>query len=608
MAATKNKYRLEIEAPANGRVGKSTITALDAGGKVAATDKADLQSGSERQKVAQRLAKSLKVRPERLGRQLETAWNEALDRYRRFREQAAAGSPEAAAVETVELLDAGPAALGRPLGLVGGVSHAAAWLTRRREVSRSVDPGTGAATEHDPPKVTTEDVLLVVSRDGRCFAEAHVPGARPLCELGLEVRLPAAPPPGRGWSGAGVKRYLGGERPDPAQVFGRIAEVVDRFVDFDRSLADQPVMCELTACYVLASYLLDAFNVVGYLWPNGERGCGKTQFLQAVAELAYLGQLILAGSSYPTLRDLADYGATLAFDDAEAVMDVRRTDPDKRTLLLAGNRRGATVAVKELEPDGQRWRTRHVSTFCPRLFSAIRLPDEVLGSRSIIVPLVRSGDDRRAKSNPMDPEDWPCDRRRLVDDLWAVGLQHLPELPAFDRRAAAAATLSGRNLDPWRPILAVALWLQERHADDGLYDRMEKLSRDYNDTERGEYEEGDHTRVLFRALLKTAADPAGVVTIRPKDVAAAMNAIAAEDDLAEGDKPYTSARRVGWVLKRQRFRRPKERSEKGKVWQATAEEIRRSACAYGVTAGGAAGGAGPGPGPEVETPPDVSVF
>jgi hypothetical protein len=586
MATTKTKYRLEIQAPANGKVGKSVVTVLDAGGKVVTTDKGDLQSAAEREKVAKRLAKRLGLAPEAVRGQLETAWNEAQDRYRQFREQAEAGSPEAAAVETVRLLDAAPATLRRPLSLAGGTSYAAAWLTQERTTSRSIDRDTGAAVEHHPPRVSTEEVLLVVARDGRCFAESGVAGARPPAELGLEVRLPAAPPPGRGWSGAGVKRYLGGERPDPAEVFGRVAEVVDRFLDFDRSLAGQPVMCELAACYVLASYLLDAFNVVGYLWPNGESGAGKTTLLQVVTETAYLGQLILAGSSYPTLRDLADYGATLAFDDAEAVMDVRRADPDKRTLLLAGNRRGAAVAVKELEPDGQRWATRYVDAFCPRLFSAIKLPDEVLGSRSIIVPLVRSGDEKRAKANPMDPEDWPCDRRRLVDDLWAVGLRHLPELAAFDRRAAAAAALSGRNLDPWRPILAVALWLQEAHAEDGLYDRMEQLSRDYQEHERGEYEQGDQTRVLFRALLAQAGglDPAATVTISPKDVAAAMNGIAADENLTDGDKPYTTARRVGWLLKRQRFRRPQARSVRGKQWESTAAEITRWARAYGVRA------------------------
>src|SRR5262249_22319572 len=159
-----------------------------------------------------------------------------------------------------------------------------------------------------------------------------------------------------------------------------------RYMDFRRSLTSQETMCELVACYILGTYLLDAFGVVGYLWPNGDKGCGKSNFLYVITELAYLGQVILAGSSYAALRALDDYGATLAFDDAEGVMDIKRTDPDKRALLLAGNRRGASVTVKE--PAGDRgWVTRYIHAFCPRLFSAIKLPDEVLESRSIIIPL-----------------------------------------------------------------------------------------------------------------------------------------------------------------------------------------------------------------------------
>jgi hypothetical protein len=43
--------------------------------------------------------------------------------------------------------------------------------------------------------------------------------------------------------------------------------------------------------------------------------------------MAYLGQLILAGGSFASLRDLADYGATLAFDDAENISDPNRPTP-----------------------------------------------------------------------------------------------------------------------------------------------------------------------------------------------------------------------------------------------------------------------------------------
>jgi hypothetical protein len=128
-----------------------------------------------------------------------------------------------------------------------------------------------------------------------------------------------------------------------------------------------------------------------------------TTLLEVVAETACLGPVVLAGSSYPTLRDLAHYGACLAFDGAETVMDPKRSGPDKRTLLLAGNRTGATIALKELQ--GDRWVTRTVSTFCPRLFSAIRLPEPVLGSRTIILPLVKSAD-------PNPPHDITCPNRR----------------------------------------------------------------------------------------------------------------------------------------------------------------------------------------------------
>jgi hypothetical protein len=450
-----------------------------------------------------------------------------------------------------------------------------------RTVSRSRDATTGEIAEHDPPLVSVEPIMAIIRDDGQIYADATLSGANRLADLGLEVRLPAPVPPGRDWSGAGVKRFLAGERPDPAEVFRRVAGVVDRFIDFSRSLASQETMCEMTACFVLSTYFLDALNVVGYLWPNGESGAGKTTYLDVITEMAYLGQVILAGSSYPTLRDLADYGATLAFDDAEAVMDTRRTDPDKRTLLLAGSRRGATIAVKELV--GDRWETRHVSTFCARLFSAIRLPDPVLGSRSIVVPLVRSGDPHRAKANPQDPADWPTDHRRLIDDLWAMGLVHLPEIPEYDRVAAANATLSGRNLDPWRPILAVAGWLEEKHGIEGLYDRMEQLSQDYQ-TERGEIEESDTTRVLFRALLRLSADWKGskAEAIQTKAISEAMNAIANEEDLGEPDKPFITPRRVGWLMKRHRFRRPSGRSNRGKAWQIKREEILTVAKSYGV--------------------------
>jgi hypothetical protein len=579
--ARKVVYRVKIATPKNGRFRQSTIFARDAEDNDRASDKGDMEKVSERRRVAAEFARLVGGTAERWEKTIEDEWRKILEDNSRFRKQAEAGSPEAAPLEGMRVLDAMPLAIRRPLALVGEYAYAAAWVPVERTIQRSVDARTGNVTNYDPPLVQAETALLILRSDGQAFSDLAMSEVQPLARLGLSVHLPSPLPPGRDWSGAGVKRFLAGERPDALDVFERVVSVFDRFLDFARSLAPQRTMCELSACHVLSSYFLEALNVVGYLWPNGEKGCGKTVFLEVDTEMAYLGQVILAGSSYPCLRDMADYGATLAFDDAEHVMDTRRTDPDKRTLLLAGSRRGATIAVKEQV--GDRWVMRHVNTFCPRLFSAIRLPDPVLGSRSIVLPLVRSGDPWRAKANPMNPADWPTDRRRLIDDLWALGLTHLPEIPKWDRLGAELANLSGRNLDPWRPMFAVAAWLQDRHGLEGLYERMEKLSMKYQ-AERGEIEETDRMRVLFRALLALSAGWGDRLPheIQPKDVAEAMNKIAKEEDLAEGDVPFTTARKTGWLLKRQRFRRPDQRNQQGKSWELTRDEIVTSAKAYGI--------------------------
>jgi hypothetical protein len=378
-----------------------------------------------------------------------------------------------AAAPVIELLDEAPATISRPLALVGGHAYAATWLPVR-ETRHETQNKRGEIIRHDPPLVETKQSLYIIRDDGAIFGEVHDAWVNPLDTMGPAVHLPELPRPHRLWSTRGMKSYRAGQRPNPADVFNRVVDVVDRFIDFNRSLAGQRTMAEMIGCYILATWFLDAFNVIGFLWSNGDRGSGKTHLLTVVAELAYLGQVILAGGSYASLRDLADYGATLAFDDAENLSDPRRSDPDKRALLLAGNRRGNTVGLKEPTAD-KAWRNRYVNTFCPRLFSAMRLPDQVLGSRSIVVPLIRTPDRYRANADPLDYETWPHDRRQLIDDLWALGLTHLAELPEHDAYVARAARLTGRNLQPWRAILAVAAWLDARGMG-GLWDRMAFLS------------------------------------------------------------------------------------------------------------------------------------
>jgi hypothetical protein len=488
-----------------------------------------------------------------------------------------------ASAPVVELLDAEPPVLRRPLALIEGRAYAAAWLhvrvTRSDEVTKA-----GELVRLDPPRVTLERRLFVVRDDGRIFGED---GDEPLDQLGLEVRLPEIPPPEKTWRARGVKAYRGGRRPEPADVFLRLQDVVNRFIDFNRSLGEQETMADMVACYILAGWFLDAFNVIGNLWPNGDRGSGKTQLLNVVAETAYLGQVLLAGGSYASLRDMADYGATLAFDDAENLSDPARTDPDKRALLLAGNRRGACVAVKELGGD-RIWRTRYVNTFTPRLFSATRLPDAILASRTIVVPLIRTPDRRRANADPLDYTLWPCDRQELIDDLWALALAHLAELPAYEARVSAESALVGRDLEPWRAILAVALWLDDQGVE-GLGGLMEELAKSYQ-AERPALETGDMTALVLRGLVRGAISAVGAVsavkgeilrelTFKTSAVVTAAKEVAQELE-ADIDSDTLTVRRVGRILQKMRWR--SVRTNKAKGWVVNLPELQRWTQAYGL--------------------------
>jgi len=506
---------------------------------------------------------------------------------------------------TVELLDAPPPVMRRPLALIDGHAYAAAWLYTRTTTTQRRDKD-GALVTCDPPLVETGLRLFVVRDDGLTFG----PGAdHPLDALGLDVILPEMPPPSRAWSTHGVKAYRAGARPDPPDVLNRIAGVVTRFVDFDRSLAGQRTMAELVACFILATWLLDAFNVVGYLWSSGERGSGKTVLLHTVAEMAYLGHVILAGGSYASLRDLAEYGATLAFDDAENFSDPRKADPDKRALLLAGNRRGSTVTMKELGPD-KLWRTRHVNAFCPRLFSAIHLPDNVLASRSIVIPLIRTADRQRTDADPLDHQAWPHDRRQLLDDLWALALAHLPTLHEYERAVNDKARLAGRNLEPWRAILAVALWLDDHDSpgvlrratphvredgqpetcETGLWERLEALSVHYQ-RERSDLESGDLTVLVIQALCYCAISATSATSATSPETPSEFvfttdqivffaRAIAKRDDR---DPASISHWHVGRLLGQLRLQRaPRPGGKGGRRWRVTRADLQRWTAAYGL--------------------------
>ncbi len=489
-------------------------------------------------------------------------------------------------IPTVEILDETPVTMRRPVALIGDHAYGAIWPFVKTSRPMITDDESNAS-DRESSKVTRR--LCIVRSDGTVFGA----GKYSLSDLKFDVALKEKPPDDKLWSPRSAKAFGKAELVDPCEVFRQVVDVINRFIDFDRSLADQQLMSELVACSILSTWFLEAFNVIGFLWPTGESGSGKTQLLTIISELGYLGVLILAGGSYASLRDLADYGATLCFDDAEN-LDAKRADPDKRTLLLAGNRRGNMVTVKE--PTGERgWETRYINTFCLRGFSAITLPDRILASRSILFPLVRTSDSHRADADPADYSLWPHDRRSLVDSLWSMALANLADLRGYERRVKLEARLSGRNLEPWQASLAIAAWLQQKGVE-RLYERLESLSVKYQ-SERLKINSADLVVVVIRALchclncdVVTLCDPCDVThesisdtkTLILTDRISTVAKDIADEDEIDLESNKLESRQIGSLMRKLRFEHGSEGGTHKKGWRVSKRELCKLALAYGL--------------------------
>ena len=492
----------------------------------------------------------------------------------------------------VELLDDAPSSLNRPLALIDGNAYVTTWVwvsTTTRELEKD-----GEVVRLETPRVEKSKVMQVLDKGG----VAYGPGGRTLEDLGLSVGMNDPPQDEKLWGGTGIKRYRQGRRPSPADVFSRVASVFDYFIDFGRSYGDQSDMCELSACFSMETWFAPAFTVLSYPWPSGGPGSGKTQWGNCWADTSYLGVVTTGGGSFAALRDLADYGATILFDDAEGIADPRKTDPDKRALILAGNRRGTTIPVKEPGPGGKGWVVRWVAAYCPRGFTSIELPDPILGSRSIPIPLVRTADRKRANRDPADWSRWPCDWRELQDDLWATALTLLPSAATVWSELDDEEEFIGREFEPWRPLVAVAR-LFERNGVDGLEARIRNVMRAYMD-EKQDTDTSNRELQTVRAVLSQVLESNGLsldtldgldgldrllmdsgeIVFNATDIAAKIKAAGAREAF---DTEWVSPSTVGKQFRSLRFEKVRAPNVKRtRQWKVRGDALSALCLAYGV--------------------------
>jgi hypothetical protein len=207
------------------------------------------------------------------------------------------------------------------------------------------------------------------------------------------------------------------------------------------------------------------------------------------------------------------------------------------------------------------------------------------------LPLVKTADRFRGNADVLEYDLWPHSRSKLIDDCWILALSHLPRLKKYEQLVNEKADLTGRSLEPWRALLAVAAWLEHCGVKD-LWKRIHQTSLGYQG-ERQEIESTDLTPLVIMAVQKCLEDKADVLTfsdvspdttphfIQTKFITEAAQHIAEQEELGI-DLDKITGRRIGWILKRLRFPHRREGKAGNKGWLVSRVDLQKYFIAFNL--------------------------
>jgi hypothetical protein len=146
---------------------------------------------------------------------------------------------------------------------------------------------------------------------------------------------------------------------DKTELLADIAAFLHRYVDLS------PLFEQISAHYILLTWVHDAFNELPYLRLRGEYGTGKTRGLLAIGSLCYRPFFASGASTVsPIFHTLDRFGGTLVLDEA----DFRFSDATSQIvkILNNGNVKGMPV-LRTMQNRDKEFNPRAFRVFGPKI-------------------------------------------------------------------------------------------------------------------------------------------------------------------------------------------------------------------------------------------------
>ena len=303
------------------------------------------------------------------------------------------------------------------------------------------------------------------------------------------------PPMGNGhyWDTKDLRQYLNGaDHPaDPLDTYTEVRKVYEKYVEFpdDRYY-------DLVALYVMASYVYSVFPSTGYIHFNGTFQSGKSQNLNVLSALGFNTVHTSNISAAALYRMIEGSPGIVCIDEAES-FEGEKGEAIRQLLNDGYNTSGR--AHRMGSDASERMVLQQFQTYCPKVIASIAPLDNVLGSRTLVVPMRPAI--RRIPEFNVDKEEWTIIRNQLY--LWAM--YHMPQINELAKkwndergelRTKRAPRLVGRSWQVSQQIVIVADYIGGEAFAAEIIDWLNEYFRE----QQAQLDATDRVRLTLRSL------------------------------------------------------------------------------------------------------------
>ena len=226
--------------------------------------------------------------------------------------------------------------------------------------------------------------------------------------------------------------------------------------------------------YILMTYIYIIFQVIPYLWLNGEKGTGKSTIMKLMNKLCFNS---LYGSNFNSAniyRQIDNDGSTIILDEFEKMYG------DEKQEIIKLLNQGFNIDAIVTRCEGPNNKVVKHRAFSPKIMGGITNIDDVLFERCIKYTTERVKNANITKYRETDEIKERLNK--LVDDLYIFGFIYAPKIKEiYDKAEINFKGHSLREDDLWNPLLCIAKVIDEENNNTEVTDNLLKYAKKLSD-------------------------------------------------------------------------------------------------------------------------------